>query len=70
MLKSTAQNVSYEIELERSILFIHIIYDDAIVLKILSRRNQKPDLHRTNDNQLKIKGPSFSFRLCGPESER
>ena len=70
MLKSTAQNVSYEIELERSILFIHIIYDDGKVLKILSRQNQKPALHRTNDNQLKIKGPSFSFRLCGPESER
>ena len=42
----------------------------SIVLTILSRQNEKPDLHRTNDNQLKIKGPSFSFRLCGPESER
>ena len=42
---------------------VHILIISHLIASTQRTLRKMPELHRTQDNQLKIKGPSFSFRL-------
>ena len=46
-----------------SIRAVHILIISHLIASTQRTLRKMPELHRTQDNQLKIKGPSFSFRL-------